>query len=220
MKEKIKRLFAIGFIGLTTLGAGAGMVSAFGYGTGIFEKPLVMNSDVSKAIENNDFDAFKDSLDNSGELRSQFNSMDWYEQEHEAIQEAIENNDYQAYVDIISTDNLTHEVVTEDDFSQMVAQHKAHDAIEQAIENNDYDSWVAALEDLPFGQNMIDIVSEDEFSDYVEMHNLAKEGDFESAQEIAKEIGLDSSMSEGFEERPFSHSRNHHGNFDIFNDLA
>ncbi len=59
-------------------------------------------------------------------------------------------------------------------------------AIQEAIKNNDYVSWSELIGDKKIGE----IINEDNFSQFVEMHNLIKEGDFAAADEIREELGL------------------------------
>jgi hypothetical protein len=61
-------------------------------------------------------------------------------------------------------------------------------AIQEAISSNNYDAWLEAQGDqCPFS----DKINHDNFSQFVEMHNLKEAGDREGAQKIAEELGLD-----------------------------
>lgn len=59
--------------------------------------------------------------------------------------------------------------------------------INSVIENGDYDAWLELVGDRPIA----DIVAEDDFSLFVEAHNLMKSGDMEGAKEIFDELGLE-----------------------------
>lgn len=59
-------------------------------------------------------------------------------------------------------------------------------AVEEALENNDYASWSELMND----RRMEDLINEENFSQFVEMHNLIKSGDFAAADEIRKSLGL------------------------------
>lgn len=62
-----------------------------------------------------------------------------------------------------------------------------HQAAEQAIEAQDYQAWVTAMgQDNPMTQN----ITADNFAEFVKMHQAMKDGDFETAQSIAQELGL------------------------------
>ena len=58
----------------------------------------------------------------------------------------------------------------------------------EALENEDYAAWVESIESRP---KITDIITEDNFSQYVTLHKLRQEGDFETAQTIAEELGID-----------------------------
>ncbi len=71
---------------------------------------------------------------------------------------------------------------------QLCSQNFDKEAIQVSISNNDYEAWVEAQGGkCPFS----DKINRDNFSQFVEMHNLKKVGDKEGAQRIAEELGLD-----------------------------
>jgi hypothetical protein len=65
------------------------------------------------------------------------------------------------------------------------------------LENGDYEKWKELMEDKPtcprgLENGMADLeLTEDNFNKLIESHNLMKTGDFEGAQEIRSELGLD-----------------------------
>ena len=59
--------------------------------------------------------------------------------------------------------------------------------IEKALETNDYNAW----KNLMDGRGRVaQVINEGNFSKFVEMHKLMKEGKTEEAQTIRKELGL------------------------------
>ncbi|OGY43629.1 MAG: hypothetical protein A3A02_03185 [Candidatus Buchananbacteria bacterium RIFCSPLOWO2_01_FULL_39_33] len=61
------------------------------------------------------------------------------------------------------------------------------DQVVQAIENSDYQTWKSLVGDK---SRLAKVITEENFSQLVQMHNLAQEGEFDEAKEIAEELGL------------------------------
>lgn len=62
-----------------------------------------------------------------------------------------------------------------------------HEAVEQVLEAGDYDAWVALME----GHGRItDVVTEDNFDVFIEMHEAMEDGLVEKAQELREDLGL------------------------------
>jgi hypothetical protein len=64
-----------------------------------------------------------------------------------------------------------------------------HEAMMDSFENNDYQAWLEARGDIGRG-HMMDVVNEDNFDQFVKMHNLRLAGDIEALDEIRAELGL------------------------------
>ena len=62
-------------------------------------------------------------------------------------------------------------------------------AILEAIENNDYEAWKSLMEEKGKGK-ITEIITEENFAKFVEMHQLMQEGKYEEAKELRKELGL------------------------------
>lgn len=69
---------------------------------------------------------------------------------------------------------------------QREAMSEQHQAVMSAIENNDYGTWKELMGD----RKITEIITEDNFDQFVQMHQLMKTGDREGAQEIIQELGL------------------------------
>jgi len=67
-----------------------------------------------------------------------------------------------------------------------------HDQIVKAVESNDYNAW----KELVAGRRVTEVINEENFSKFAEMHNLIKEGKYEEAGKIREELGL--KMKRGF----------------------
>jgi len=60
-------------------------------------------------------------------------------------------------------------------------------AIEAALEAGDYDAW----KELMGGKGRVsEVVTEENFTTFVAMHEAVENGDFEKAKELRKELGL------------------------------
>lgn len=69
-----------------------------------------------------------------------------------------------------------------------VEARQAHQAEMQIVlENGDYDAWKALVDSRP---RITDLVTEDNFDQFVAMHQARQAGDDEAAQAIAAELGF------------------------------
>ena len=62
-----------------------------------------------------------------------------------------------------------------------------HQIMEQAFENNDYNAW---KEQMNNRGRVKDVITEENFSRFAEACRLAKEGKYDEADQIRKELGL------------------------------
>lgn len=62
-----------------------------------------------------------------------------------------------------------------------------HEAMEQAFNNLDYGAWQELMGDKG---RVAQVVTESNFAQFAEAHQLALSGDYEGADEIRKELGL------------------------------
>ncbi len=65
-------------------------------------------------------------------------------------------------------------------------------AIDQVLATGDYEAWKSLVSEDERMSKMLEVVTEDNFPQFVQMHQLRQAGDWKAAQEIAKEIGLPS----------------------------
>lgn len=74
-------------------------------------------------------------------------------------------------------------------FEQFREERQAeHEALQEAIESGDYQAWKNIIDSRP---RITDVITEDNFDQFVQMHNYMQSGDFEAAQTIRDELGLD-----------------------------
>ncbi len=62
-----------------------------------------------------------------------------------------------------------------------------HQIMEQAFEDNDYNAW---KEQMNNRGRVKDVINEENFSRFAEARRLAKEGKYDEADQIRKELGL------------------------------
>jgi hypothetical protein len=102
-------------------------------------------------------------------------------QGNDEMQQALEAGDYDAFVAAMS-----HQV-SEQQFQRMAEMHQNRAQEQQALEAEDYAAWVQAIESRP---RITDLVTEENFPKYAEMQKARQSGDFETAQALAEELGL------------------------------
>ena len=74
-----------------------------------------------------------------------------------------------------------------EDFEVMKEKMEAkRDEVKAAIEANDYNAWLSAIEDHPRAEKLTEVINEDNFDKFVEMHNHMEE-----ARQIADELGIE-----------------------------
>lgn len=167
------------------------------------------NEEVKNALANGDYNAFVALMqDRIPETitEERFNMLAGRFATHEAMMTAVENEDYDAWTSAISDEYPRKATsLTQDDFQQMIDRHASMEEIRLAIENRDYDAWLEAQSNLQFGSKFTQLITEDEFDTFVDMHNAKMNGDFDTAKELAEQLDLD-----GFR-NGFSKHGNPHG---------
>jgi hypothetical protein len=122
----------------------------------------------------------------NGEFGSQGKGM---LQQNENLQVALDNQDYNGFISTLEEVNpRAAERMTEERFQGMVDRHEQRDAISDAVENNDYDAWVAAVSVIHEGEDISEIVSEDDFATLVAIHEAREDGDFETVNELREDL--------------------------------
>jgi len=67
------------------------------------------------------------------------------------------------------------------------AREEYQTTIQTALDNGDYNAWREAIDSQP---RISDIINQDNFDQFVQMHNYMQSGDFEAAGKIRTELGL------------------------------
>jgi len=73
------------------------------------------------------------------------------------------------------------------DRAQRGGNSEQHEAMEQALENKDYNAW---QELAPDKGKMSELITEENFARFAEMHRLMAEGKTDEAKAIGEELGL------------------------------
>jgi hypothetical protein len=137
-RYKMKQKYTIGILAIAMVALlGAGMVSAFGSGTGLFNILNKQNMTqvheqqqaLQTAINNNDYNSWKSLMeqqiskmqalvtqDNFNTLVEQNTKVKTIQEQQQSLQTAIKNNDYDSWASIMQSK------ITEDNFNQEVAR--------------------------------------------------------------------------------------------------
>lgn len=65
-----------------------------------------------------------------------------------------------------------------------------HEAIEKSFDNLDYNAWLALMTEGERHPRVVDVVTEDNFATFVEIHEARESGNFEKVLELRAELGL------------------------------
>jgi hypothetical protein len=113
----------------------------------------------------------------------------------EAIHNAIESGDFEGWKNLVANEAR---------FEQMKARHQEraanHEAVQVAFEAEDYETFLDAM---PEDCLMADKITEENFDTFVSMHEAKQDGDFETAQKLAQELGFEGKARKGFGGKDF-----------------
>ncbi len=70
----------------------------------------------------------------------------------------------------------------------MAEKKSQYEEIKNIMENGTYEEWKALIESKP---RITDYITADNFSQYQEAHKLKQAGDYEGAQKIMEELGIE-----------------------------
>jgi len=111
--------------------------------------------------------------------------------DNEDMQSALENSDYDAF--IAAAQEGFADRITQERFDEMADKFNSMEAVHEAINNRDYKSWLEAQQKIE-QPRLSELITAENFDTYVDMHNARISGDFEVAQELSEELGLDGYM--------------------------
>jgi hypothetical protein len=119
----------------------------------------------------------------------------------ESVRQAIEEQDYEAFQEaVLERHNRLKDIflenMTEERFlevsDRMNEKMQTKEALDSALENRNYDEWRLIIENTqrPRAQALLEVINEDNFDQFAQMHQLIKDGDYEGAREIKDDLGL------------------------------
>ena len=114
--------------------------------------------------------------------------------QNEDMQNAMENGDYEAFRAAFSEEMGKH--MTQERFAMMAERHGDMTAVREAIENKDYNAWKTAIEAAK-PPSITEIITEENFDKFAQMHEAMQNGDPETAKTIAEELGLENHGMKG-----------------------
>lgn len=80
------------------------------------------------------------------------------------------------------------------DSARYEAMEESRQAMQTALENRDYNAWKEIIDSRP---KITDYVNQDNFNQFVDMHNYRLSGDFEAADAIRTELGIPTGLGMG-----------------------
>ena len=113
----------------------------------------------------------------------------------EAFNQALEDGDYEAWLEVASTE--CKQGLTEERFTAMSARHteqvERREELEKILDENDFEAWSDFIsESDDWGRGKIsEVITEENFSTFVAMHEAIEAGDATRAKELREELGLE-----------------------------
>jgi len=107
---------------------------------------------------------------------------------NEAANAAIQAGDYDAWQRAKMSE------ITEERFNELQERHEHHEQRRAELDAamlEGYDAWTELIQDTPMADRLLDVITEENFDSYVEMHEAMQDGDFETATALADELGLE-----------------------------
>ena len=170
-----KKILAALIVAGVAAAAGATLASANGIGFGNSEQKEA----VRQAIENKDYNAWREAIKNRPKITDKINkeNFDRFSDMHGLMKEGKHEEAKQIRKEL--------------GLPKFGGRHgrmdpEKREAIGQAMENCDYKAWKEQVGNHPVSKK----ITEENFPKFVEMHNLMKSGDKEGAKAIADELGL------------------------------
>lgn len=115
------------------------------------------------------------------------------ETENSGLRESFVNGDYEAYLTAWENFYVNHKL-SEERFNEIIDKHQemmeVKEEINAAMEDG-YDALLEVVESLERTPEFVEVINEDNFDTFVEMHHALQEKDFATAKELSEELGLD-----------------------------
>ena len=106
---------------------------------------------------------------------------------NEAARQALEAGDYTAWKAAKTAE------LNEENFNKLRERHsqmaEKRAEMTQAMEQG-YEAWKEVISEKPRGEHLLEVISEDNFGTFVDMHEAKQNGDYETAKPLAEELGL------------------------------
>ena len=111
-----------------------------------------------------------------------------FAKENSEIKDSLENGNFAEWKEAMTSE------LTEERFEEMRNEHQKKGQMREQMElaiSKGYDSFVELMQEHPHGEKLLETVDEQNFDLFVQMHEARSSGDFELAEDIAEELGLD-----------------------------
>lgn len=106
----------------------------------------------------------------------------------ETSQELRSAGDFDAARTVLEEANINKETMHEIRSAMHQYKIQMREAIKKAVENNDFEAFQVAIVESPLAEK---ITSELDFEKFVNAHELMANGNFESAQKLFEELGIE-----------------------------
>ena len=104
------------------------------------------------------------------------------------VRDALESGDFASWKEAMTAE------LTEERFEEMQKMHSMMEErraeMDQVISEG-YDAWKEFVGERPHGEQMLEVISEENFDLLVKMHEARSSGDIETAKALAEELGLE-----------------------------
>lgn len=110
--------------------------------------------------------------------------------QNQEMKNGMNSESYDEYLEAFDERKLTEEEFNEKQ-ELRAGREERREAMQDAIESEDYETWNELVEEMEQERiRMSELITEENFDKFVEMHQARSSGDFETAQEIAEELGI------------------------------
>ena len=108
--------------------------------------------------------------------------------ENGKVKDALEANDFASWKEAMMSG------LTEERFEEMRNMHENKGQMQEEMElaiAGGYSAFLELMESHPHGEKMLEVVTEENFDVFVQMHEARSSGDHETAKTLADELGLE-----------------------------
>ncbi len=114
------------------------------------------------------------------------------DEERQALQTALEEGDYASWSSLMQ-DHCTQNI-SEEHFNDMRERHEEREEyrqkMDEVLQSGDYSAWKKLVESDEREHPFTNVITEDNFDTFIEMHTAMRDGDTDKVEELRSELGL------------------------------